>query len=262
MTPFAAFESAARSISPQAAVILGSGLGPVVDALKCHAAIEFQDVPGFAAPTVQGHAGRVMLVEWGGVHVLAFRGRMHFYEGHDWPTCTGTVRLAAKLGVKTILLTNAAGGIHPDLNPGDLMAIRQHLPLLSANDWKHSLHAGPYTPDFVAKLQQLSAAGGTPILAGVYAGLTGPTYETPAEIRALAAMGADAVGMSTVKEAQTAADLGLRVAAISCITNKAAGLSADKLDHSEVQDVASRPDVVARLAKLVTDFFSTCGETT
>lgn len=257
MSSFAKFEADLRAFKPKAAIILGSGLGPVVDRLRTAASIEFADVPGFAAPTVHGHAGRVLAVEWGGVPVLAFRGRMHFYEGHDWHRCTATVRLAGELGTTTILLTNAAGGIHPELSPGDLMVIQHHLPLLDPQAWKAVAEgmtvANPYTPHLVTKLQTLSEPK---LLAGTYAGLTGPTYETPAEIRALKAMGADAVGMSTVKEALAAAELGMDVAAISCITNKAAGLSEGKLDHTEVQEIASRGDVVARLSKLVEDFFA------
>lgn len=256
MTAFERFEADTRAFAPKAGIILGSGLGTVVDSLPSTGRISFTEVPGFAAPTVHGHAGQVLAVQWGGVPVVAFRGRMHFYEGHPWSRCVGTVRLAARLGVRTMLLTNAAGGLHPELNPGDLMVIRSHLPLLDAEAWKQvaesGLVASPYTPRHVTALQTLAEPK---LLAGVYAGLTGPTYETPAEIRALAAMGADAVGMSTVMEAMTAAELGMDVAAISCITNKAAGISPSKLDHSEVQEVASRGDVVARLSKLVEQFF-------
>lgn len=254
MTEFEQFEYAVRAFAPKAAIILGSGLGPVVDALRTIATIDFAAVPGFAAPTVHSHAGKVLAVEWGGVPVLAFRGRMHFYEGHPWERCVSTVSLAARLGVKTILLTNAAGGLHPQLNPGDLMVIRDHLPLLEANAWRQHAEGSPRSNPYSLELAALLTRSG--LLAGVYAGLTGPTYETPAEIRALAAMGADAVGMSTVKEALAAAELGLQVAGLSCITNKAAGLSAGTLDHREVQEVASRGDVVARMAKLVEDFFT------
>jgi purine-nucleoside phosphorylase len=260
MTPMDAFLATATSIAPRAAVILGSGLGPVVDKLPTHAAIDFADVPGFAAPTVHGHAGRVLVVEWNGVPVLAFRGRMHFYEGHDWPRVTATVRLAASLGVGTLLLTNAAGGLHPDLNPGDLMIIHRHLAWLDDRDWMRLANkdsaVSPYAPHLVAKLQAISVATGPKVMAGTYAGLTGPTYETAAEIRALAALGADAVGMSTVMEAIAGVAAGMNVAAISCITNKAAGLTAATLDHAEVQEVASRGDVVARLAGIVRAFLA------
>jgi purine-nucleoside phosphorylase len=249
MTHFADFESAARRIAPRVAVVLGSGLGTVVDHLTTHAAIAFADIPGFVPPTVPGHDGRVLAVEWGGAPVLVFRGRMHFYEGHPWDRCVGTVRLAAALGVKALLLTNAAGGIRDDLHPGDLMTIRDHLPLLDPEAWRRIANGPPEpTPYSLRVLARLA------LPSGVYAGLTGPTYETPAEIRALRAMGADAVGMSTVREAIVASELGLEVAAISCITNKAAGLTPAKLDHLDVQEIASRGDVVARLAKVVEEF--------
>lgn len=241
-------------VAPRTAIILGSGLGPVVDTLKTLACIAFQDVPGFAAPTVQGHAGRLLAVEWGGVPVLAFRGRMHYYEGHDWDRCVGTVKLANRLGVTTMLLTNAAGGLHPNLNPGDLMILCNHVVLLHSKAWRdlanETPRVNPYSPQLVKVLQEVNPS----LISGVYAGLTGPTYETPAEIRALAAMGADAVGMSTVQEALSAAALGMSVAAVSCITNKAAGLGAGTLHHGEVQEVASRGDVVERMNGLVTAF--------
>jgi purine-nucleoside phosphorylase len=251
VTAFSQFESQVRAAKPRAAIVLGSGLGAVVDAFKTFASISFADVPGFAAPTVHGHAGKVLAVEWAGVPVLAFRGRMHYYEGHAWDRCLGTIRLAAAFEIKTILLTNAAGGIHDTLNPGDLMILDRHLALLDPQSWQ-GIASGirtvnPYDPDSVNVLKTL---------AGSYAGLTGPTYETPAEIRALKAMGADAVGMSTVREALEAQRLGMRVAAVSCITNKAAGLSAGTLDHAEVAEVAGRGDVVARMEKLVAGYFN------
>jgi purine-nucleoside phosphorylase len=182
---------------------------------------------------------------------------MHYYEGHPWSRVVGTVNLAADLGIGTILLTNAAGGIRDELNPGDLMVIDKHLSLLDANAWKKIASGdaipNPYSPQLAAKLQALSRSK---LVVGCYAAVTGPMYETPAEIRALKALGADAVGMSTVMEALTAQERGMQVAAISCITNKAAGLSSVMLDHREVQDVASRGDVVERLAKLVEQFLT------
>lgn len=234
--------SAALTHPPRVAVILGSGLGAVVDRVSPVAEAKFAVIPGFAAPTVHGHGGRAVLGDWAGVRVLVFQGRMHFYEGHTWDRATATVRLAAEFGVKRLLLTNAAGGIHDSLNPGDLMAIRDHIKLLDANSWKNLTPVLPYSPRLIAKMN---------LFAGTYAALTGPTYETPAEIRALRSMGADAVGMSTAMEAEAAARLGLEVTAISCITNKAAGLSSGVLDHSEVQQIAGRGDVSERMANLL-----------
>jgi purine-nucleoside phosphorylase len=239
---FDRFRTSAAADPPRVAVVLGSGLGAVVDRVRSDAEAKFAEIPGFAAPTVHGHGGRAVLGAWAGVRVLVFQGRMHFYEGHSWDRATATVRLAANLGAKVLLLTNAAGGIHDALNPGDLMALRGHLKLLDAQAWKHPRAIAPYSPCLIERMN---------LFAGVYAALTGPTYETPAEIRALAAMGADAVGMSTAMEAEAGAALGLEVAAISCITNKAAGLSAGVLDHSEVQQIAGRDDVSARMANLL-----------
>jgi purine-nucleoside phosphorylase len=159
---------------------------------------------------------------------------VHFYEGHDWPKVTKLIDLMADLGIQRLTLTNAAGGLRPDLNPGDLMAIRGHIALLSTESWK--------TPEIETAAYPRLAAD---LPSGVYAGLTGPCYETPAEIRALAAMGADAVGMSTVMEARRARELGMSLAAVSCITNKAAGLSDSPLSHHDVEATAKL--AVARL---------------
>lgn len=239
---FSELRAAARSRPPRIAVILGSGLGSVVARVKPVAEAHFSEIPGFAAPTVHGHGGRVILGTWAGACTLVFQGRMHFYEGHSWERATATVRLASDLGAQRLILTNAAGGIHDLLNPGDLMAIRAHIKLLDPEAWKATAPQSPYSKRLTGLLNLRS---------GIYAALTGPTYETPAEIRALKALGADAVGMSTAMEAETAAHLGLEVVAISCITNKAAGLSTDKLDHSEVQQIAGRGDVSERLANQI-----------
>lgn len=224
------------------AVILGSGLGSIVNRIQPVVEVYFADLPGFAAPTVHGHGGRVILGDWGGVRVLVFQGRMHFYEGHSWERATAPVRLAAQFGVRSIVLTNAAGGIRDDLNPGDLMGIHSHIKLLDAEAWKHP-NANPiYRSDWMVHM-------GIP--SGVYAALTGPTYETPAEIRALRTMGADAVGMSTAMEAEVAAQYQMQICAISCITNKAAGLTSGTLDHKEVQQIAGQSEVTERLANII-----------
>ncbi len=246
---FADFCTIARSHAPRLAIVLGSGLGSLAQRVKLLATVRFADVPGFSPPTVHGHSGRVVLGLWCDVPVLMFQGRMHFYEGHEANRVTGNVRLANDLGITTLILTNAAGGIHDSLNPGDWMVIAKHLKLLSPTSWQESLKApkpSPYAPELVDAL-----AGNAEFLIGTYAALTGPCYETPAEIRALKAMGADAVGMSTAMEAEAAATLGMRVAAMSCITNKAAGLSAGVLDHAEVQEVAGQGHVVERFANRI-----------
>jgi purine-nucleoside phosphorylase len=235
---FPAFAAAVRALAPTPAVVLGSGLAGVTADFRERASVSFGDIPGLVPPTVPGHTGRLAVGEWAGTPALVFFGRLHVYEGHPWAAVTGPVRVLADLGANRLLLTNAAGGIHPSLGPGSLMAIRDHVTLLDRDAWRE-LTAGerrpsPYSPRLVRVLQDNEAAAGRELLAGVYAALTGPSYETPAEIRALRTSGADAVGMSTAREAEAAAALGLEVAAVSCITNKAAGLGGAPLDHREV----------------------------
>ncbi|QJW93986.1 purine-nucleoside phosphorylase [Frigoriglobus tundricola] len=253
MPAFATFARARRSLGPRTAVVLGSGLGGATAAFAERASVDFRNVPGLVLPSVQGHGGRLAVGTWAGVPALLFLGRLHFYEGLPWSVITGTVRVAAKLGATRIVLTNAAGGIHPALAPGGLMAIREHIKLLQPNSWRELASSGgpsgPYSRRLLELMQAHEARAGCELLAGVYAALTGPSYETPAEIRALAACGADAVGMSTAIEAEEAARLGLEVAAISCITNKAAGLSAAPLDHAEV--LANAQLSVGRMGELL-----------
>jgi purine-nucleoside phosphorylase len=238
MSAFAAFARTARALAPRTAVVLGSGLAGATSAFVERASVGFGDIPGLVPPTVHGHGGRLAVGEWSGAPALLFLGRLHFYEGHPRDVVTGTVRIAAELGATRIVLTNAAGGITPALGPGELMAIRGHLKLLAPTAWRllanDSAVSQPYSPRLLDAIQSHERAAGRELLAGVYAALTGPSYETPAEIRALAACGADAVGMSTAMEAEEAARLGLEVAGISCITNKAAGLGTAALDHAEV----------------------------
>jgi purine-nucleoside phosphorylase len=252
-SPFPEFAAAVHDLVPKAAVVLGSGLAGVTAGFRETASVPFGDIPRLVPPTVHGHKGRLAVGEWSGVPALVFFGRLHFYEGHPWDVVTGAVRVLAQLGAKTLVLTNAAGGIHPALGPGSLMAIRGHLKLIGPGAWQE-LAAGsgpvaPYSARLVRAMQDHESAAGRELLAGVYAALTGPSYETPAEIRALRACGADAVGMSTAKEAESAAALGLEVAAISCITNQAAGLGGGPLDHQEV--LANAKLAVERLGGLL-----------
>jgi purine-nucleoside phosphorylase len=244
MTPFATFAAAVRARGPRVAVVLGSGLGAVPHRFAELASIPFADVPGLVAPSVHGHSGAIGLGRCAGVPLLVFRGRLHSYEGHPWDRVAAPIRLMASWGVRALILTNAAGGIHDRLGPGDLMVLRDHLWLQTPQAvvgriGKPSDGDSPYSPHLIELLQR--AEPGRGLLAGIYAAVTGPCYETPAEIRALRAMGADAVGMSTAFEARTAAGLGMEVAAISCITNKAAGLTCGTLDHKEVLANAGRP---------------------
>jgi purine-nucleoside phosphorylase len=244
MSPFDSFTAAVRAHRPRVAVVLGSGLGAVPHRFTEVTFVSFADVPGLAAPTIHGHSGTIDLGHCAGISLLVFRGRLHSYEGHSWDRVAAPVRLMASWGVKTLILTNAAGGIHDQLNPGDLMVLRGHLWLQTSDAVREQLAGlprapSPYSPRLIELLQ--AAEPGRELMAGVYAAVTGPCYETPAEIRALRAMGADAVGMSTAFEARTAAGLGIDVAAVSCITNKAAGLACGPLDHAEVLANAGRP---------------------
>lgn len=243
MTAFDRFRSAADAVRPTAAVVFGSGLAAAASpAFTPAASIPYADIPGMAPPGVTGHRGELAVGHWAGVPVAVGFGRVHFYEGHPWERVTRLVRVVAELGVSRVILTNAAGGIRDDLNPGDLMSIREHLKLLDAGaiaalagGWRLTTRYTLFDPELPA---------------GVYAALTGPCYETPAEIRALRAMGADAVGMSTAVEAEAAAALGLAVAGVSCITNKAAGLGSGPLSHREVEETART--AVTRLGQVIT----------
>jgi purine-nucleoside phosphorylase len=250
MLGFGDFERAVLSLAPQTAIVLGSGLGEAASVFAESTSIAFADVPRLVPPTVHGHGGRLAAGRWGGVPVLLVLGRLHLYEGHAPDRVTAPVQIAAGLGVKRLILTNAGGGIHPELTPGSLMAIGSHLKLLNPGSWRaiaaRKELATPYHPRLTAALSGFHT--------GVYAALTGPTYETPAEIRALAAFGADAVGMSTALEAEAAAELGLEVAAISCITNLAAGLADRPLAHSDV--IANAGLVTERLRRMISQLIA------
>ncbi len=253
---------AVQSLRPRAAVVLGSGQSSVLSGLKESASVAFADVPGLAAPSVSGHSGRIVVGALGDIPLVVFQGRLHFYEGHAWEKVASPIAFAAGLGVKTLLLTNAAGGIHASLGPGSLMIVRDHLFWQRPGSW---LDPGPEScaraygarpsPYSTRLIEQLRAAGqelGEELPVGVYAAVTGPCYETPAEIRALRATGADAVGMSTAHECETGRALGIECAAISAITNKAAGLSDKTLDHKEV--LAVMDGIRERLGRLVAAF--------
>jgi purine-nucleoside phosphorylase len=251
--------TAAQQARPEVALVLGSGLGPVARRLTATHTLPFAEVPGLPAAGVAGHRGCLTLGEWVGRRVLVFEGRVHHYEGHSWREVTAPVRTAAFLGARVLVLTNAAGGIRDDLAPGSLMAIRDHIDWARPYCWRESGPGalGPprpslYSSRLIELLHQATARLGTPLAEGVYAQVTGPCYETPAEIRALRAWGADAVGMSTAREIQAGHDLGLECAAISCITNRAAGLSGAPLTHEEV--LAGAAAQSERLAALLEEF--------
>jgi purine-nucleoside phosphorylase len=235
----AAFESlgAARSRSPKIGIVLGSGLGAFSQEVR-GAEIPYGAIKGFPVPSVEGHGGMLKL----GGDVALLSGRVHYYEGRSTDEVVFGVCFLARLGVRTLILTNAAGGINRGYSPGDLVLIRDHINLMGVNPLRGpNTGRGPRFPDmslvYNTGLRELAAgAYGKPLAQGVYAALPGPSYETPAEIRMLAAIGADMVGMSTVPEAIAARYLGLEVLGISCITNMAAGVLDAPLDHSEVME--------------------------
>ena len=236
--------------APALAVVLGSGLGSLPIGSVLAPPLSFHDA-GLPSPSVQGHSGEFRLVELHGVPIVLQSGRLHYYEGHTWATVEAPIRLLAGWRIRDLLLTNAAGGIDPDLWPGDLMALRKDLFLQSRDGWRQ----GPEYPYDVGRMELLLVAGrahGGSMMAGCYAAVTGPCYETPAEIRAFRELGADAVGMSTAYEAKVAHELGMRVAAVSCITNKACGLGDGKLDHADVMNVAAK--VSGRMVELIGDY--------
>jgi purine-nucleoside phosphorylase len=239
-------------------VVLGSGLGHFGDVVQEAVRIPFERIEGMPVARVSGHAGVFVLGRIGRTEVAVMQGRLHAYEGHPLEEVVFGVRLLRALGAETVLLTNASGGIDPAIAPGELMAITDHLnltgrnPLVGPNDPA----LGPRFPDMSEvydaasrrRLHDAAASIGIAIHEGVYAGVLGPSYETPAEIRMLAAHGASAVGMSTVHEAIAARHVGMRVAGLSCITNRAAGLSLEKLNHEEVKATAgAAAEAVAKL---------------
>jgi purine-nucleoside phosphorylase len=230
------FVQRCRELRPRSAVVLGSGLSDVADPIQAASVCPFYEVPGLVPPTVTGHRGQVAIGLWDQTPVVICSGRVHFYEGHSWERVTRMVHHLAALNVTNLLLTNAAGGIRNDLQPGTLMPIARHQPLLTQTDWQRWGNSPePDTPYSGTPVLIESLAPGIVQEPGCYAALTGPSYETPAEIRALKSSGADAVGMSTAREAEAAAALGLRVAGVSIITNRASGLAPGVLSHQEVE---------------------------
>jgi purine-nucleoside phosphorylase len=198
---------------------------------------------------VAGHRGCLTLGEWAGRRVLLGEGRLHYYEGHPWEVVVRPIQLAAELGARIALLTNAAGGIRGDLGPGSLMPVRDHLEWNRPFPWRMSARTTPYSPRLIDVIRKAGKTTGMDLTPGVYAAVTGPSYETPSEIRALCAAGADAVGMSTSREVLAGVETGMECAAVSLITNRAAGLSASPLDHSEV--LATAQATAERLADLL-----------
>ena len=246
---------------PTIGIILGSGLGGLAKKIGDAVRISFGDIPGFPEPTVVGHEGTVLLGNLGGREVVALNGRFHMYEGHPAALAAFPVRVFHALGARELFVSNAAGGISSKLLVGDLMMICDHLNLTGTNPLVGEVQEGDvrfpdmtdaYDPGFRRVLRNSAEQIGITLREGVYAGLLGPSYETPGEIKMLKMLGADAVGMSTVSEVIVARALRMRVAGVSCITNAAAGLTGAALSHAEVLDTTNR--VSARFEALVTEF--------
>ena len=241
------------------AIVLGSGLGAFADELTDSTSIRYDEIPSFARATVEGHAGRLVIGKTNNVTVAAMQGRFHFYEGYSLEEVTFPIRVLKLLGVRTIILTNAAGSLNTEFTPGSLMVITDHINLLGVNPLvgPNDVRFGPRFPDltsvYARRLQDLviseANAIGLDMRRGIYAALSGPSYETPAEIHMVRTLGADAVGMSTVPEAIVARHMNLEVIGISCITNLAAGVSSRPVDHSQV--IATGERVRAEFTELL-----------
>lgn len=239
-----------RDFNPEVGLVLGSGLGFFAeDRIDCAGRLPYGEIERFPVSTVPGHSGQFVYGWLGGKRVLCMQGRFHYYEGYTMEQLTLPIQLMHKVGVQTLVVTNAAGGINPEYAPGDFMLLRDHINFLGTNpligDLSESGTRFPdmsavYNPELRIKLRDWAESKGRKLKEGVYLATTGPSFETPAEIRAFATLGADAVGMSTVPEAIVARKLGLRVLGISCITNAAAGLSRSSLSHEEVSETAER----------------------
>ena len=267
---YARAEQAARlirgrtNLKPQVALVLGSGLGGFADEFEEAIAIPYAEIPGFATSTAEGHAGRLVIGKVADVPVIAMQGRVHYYEGYTLEEVTFPIRVFKLLGIERLILTNAAGGIDIELNQGALMVISDHLNLMGDNPLRgpNDERFGPRFPDmseaYSRELQENTVAEarsmGIEIRRGIYAALAGPSYETPAEIHMMRALGADAVGMSTVPETIVARQMGMEVLGISCITNMAAGISDEPINHAEVMETGQR--VHATFTKLLRGIIS------
>lgn len=254
----AAFLRSQLPFAPRVAVVLGSGLGQLADELDGAASVAFDELPGFPPSSVPGHAGKYVAGRLGGAEVLFQCGRYHLYEGHAPDVVAAPARVAAALGVEVLVLTNAAGGVRPSLEPGDLVVVDDHMNLMGTSPLVGPVQDGevrfpdmsaPYDPALVGIALTAAAELGIELERGVYAGMLGPAYETAAEVRMLGALGADVVGMSTVPEVLIARARGMRCLAFSVVTNKATGLGSGSLSHDEV--VAVGREAGERLARLL-----------
>lgn len=246
---------------PTLAIVLGSGFQHALNGLEVEHRISYAELPGFPQTSVAGHAGELIVGILAGTSVLILNGRTHFYEGLSFSEITFPIRVLAAFGIRDLLLTNAAGGINCALAPGDFMAISDHINFMGVNPLRGEAFPGlnrfvdltnAYDPALRKLLQRAARSAKMKLHSGIYLAVSGPSYETPAEIRAFARLGADAVGMSTVPEVIVARQCGLRVAAVSCITNLAAGRSRGKISHAEVLETGER--VKCSAAQLLAGF--------
>lgn len=237
------------AFQPRLGIVLGSGLGNLADTIEEPIKIKYQDIPGFSASSVQGHAGQLVIGKLKGKNVVAMQGRLHYYEGHSFDEVTLPIRLMKKLGVETLIVTNAAGGVDKSFKPGDLMIITDHVNFSSSPlRGKNLDEFGPRFPDlstvydkqYMALAKEVAKKEGIDIKEGVYWYSIGPSFETATEVKILGSLGISAVGMSTVPEVVVAAHSSMKVLGISCITNMACGITDEKLSHAEVIETTTR----------------------
>lgn len=268
-SPFEQAEQAAATVrertllEPKIAIVLGTGLGGFADKLAGQVAIPYGEIPHFPRPTVEGHIGRLVLGSFAGTSLAVMQGRVHAYEGYTPQQIIFPIRMLARLGVRVLIVTNAAGGIRKEYAPGQLVLISDHInftgqnPLVGPNDRRLGERFFDMSDAYSARLrllaQKAAAAEDRKLSEGVYLGLSGPSFETPAEIRALRVLGADLVGMSTVFEVIAACHLGMEVLGFSCVTNMAAGVLSDPINHTEVMEIGARAqqELARLLANLV-----------
>ena len=238
------------NFQPDLALILGSGLGVLAEEIKDKIEISYTEIPNFPTSTVEGHAGQLVIGKLEGQKVVTMQGRFHYYEGYDMSAITFPVRVMKLLGAEKLIVTNSAGGVNRNFNVGDLMLINDHLNLMGTNPLigSNQDELGPRFPDMseaysnqlITKAEKVAAEEGLSLRKGIYTGMSGPSYETPAEVRMINQLGGDAVGMSTVPEVITANHAGMEVLGISCITNMAAGILAEPLSHDEVIETTQK----------------------
>lgn len=256
------FIQSKSGVKPRIGITLGSGLASFAKHIDVDCSLSYSEIPSFAPTTVDGHPGQLLLGHINQVPVAVLQGRIHYYEGHTLQQVVHPTRVLAFLGIETLILTNAAGGLNPAMKPGDLMVISDHINLSGDNPLRgrNSTELGPRFPDMseaydkslVENLVALLQAKGIPYFKGVYCGVSGPSYETPAEVQFLRNIGGSAVGMSTVPETIAAVHLGLRVCGISCITNLGSGLTKSPITHEEVKEVGKKVETV--FSEVIKDF--------